>query len=184
MLTPIERKSLSDAVYEQLRDAIVAGEMEAGSALPSERVLVETLGVNRGAVREALKRLAQANLVQLRHGGATRVLDFRESAGLGLLPSLLLGPDGAVRPNAARSIVEMRGALAPDIARRAAQRGGVPTAAALREALKSMDAAGDDRAERQRLAQRGQAALAMRRNGEDRRDLLLHHYLGFVASFQ
>ncbi len=152
MLTPIERKSLSDAVYEQLRDAIVAGEMEAGSALPSERVLVETLGVNRGAVREALKRLAQANLVQLRHGGATRVLDFRESAGLGLLPSLLLGPDGAVRPNAARSIVEMRGALAPDIARRAAQRGGVPTAAALREALKSMDAAGDDRAERQRLA--------------------------------
>lgn len=154
MLTPIERKSLSDAVYEQLRDAIVGGEMEAGSALPSERVLVETLGVNRGAVREALKRLAQANLVQLRHGGATRVLDFRERAGLGLLPSLLLGPEGEVRPKAARSIVEMRGALAPDIARRAALRGGSATASSLRDVLAAMDAAGADRAERQRLALR------------------------------
>jgi len=152
MLTPVARKSLSDAVYEQLRDAIVAGELAPGSALPSERALCETLGVNRGALREALKRLAESSLVQLRHGGATRVLDFREHGGLGLLPSLLLTSEGAVRPRAARSIVEMRGALAPDIARRAAERAGPDTIATLRALLASMAAAGEHPGELQRLA--------------------------------
>ena len=68
MFKPIERKSLADSVYEQLRDAIVGGEFPAGSSLPSERQLREQLGVNRGALREALKRLEEARraLVALR----------------------------------------------------------------------------------------------------------------------
>ncbi|MBZ0253541.1 MAG: GntR family transcriptional regulator, partial [Candidatus Methylomirabilis sp.] len=57
MLQAIERKSLSDAVFEQLRARIVAGALAAGETLPSERALCETLQVNRGALREALKRL-------------------------------------------------------------------------------------------------------------------------------
>ncbi len=152
MLTPVERRSLSDAVYQQLRDAIVGGEMEVGDALPSERVLCETLNVNRGAVREALKRLAEARLVQIHHGGATRVLDFRQTGGLGLLPALLLGPGGDVRPRVARAIVEMRGALAPDIARLAALRGGDAIAGRLDAIVAAMEDAGDDVAARQRLA--------------------------------
>ena len=41
---------------------ILEGKLEAGSALPSERFLAEEFGVNRHAVREALKRLEQAGL--------------------------------------------------------------------------------------------------------------------------
>lgn len=76
MLKPVRRQSLSDAVFDQLRDRIVSGAMRAGDPLPAERALCEALGVNRGAVREALKRLAQARLVAVQHGGASRVLDF------------------------------------------------------------------------------------------------------------
>jgi len=122
MLKPIERKSLADSVYEQLRDAIVAGDLPAGSSLPSERALRAQLGVNRGALREALKRLEEARLVRIRHGGATEVLDYRQHAGTSLLEDLLVGPDGAVRTRVARSVIEMRAALAPDIARLAARR--------------------------------------------------------------
>lgn len=122
MLKPIARKSLSDAVFEQLRDQIITGAMKAGSALPSERVLCEMLGINRGALREALKRLEQARLVSVQHGGATKVRDFRQSAGLELLSVLLLKPDGGIDIAVARSIMEMRSALAPDIARLAALR--------------------------------------------------------------
>lgn len=122
---PVERKSLSDAVFEQLRDQIVSGQLDVGAPLPSERVLCEMLDVNRGAVREALKRLEQARLVSIQQGGATRVLDFRATAGTDLLAELLVGADGELNFDVARSMMEMRTALGSDIARRCAQRADV-----------------------------------------------------------
>jgi GntR family transcriptional regulator, transcriptional repressor for pyruvate dehydrogenase complex len=122
MLKPIKRQSLSDAVFEQLRDQIVGGAFSAGQLLPAERQLSETFGVNRGALREALKRLEQARLVSIQHGGATRVLDFKATAGLDLLVQLLLTPGGGINWLVARSVIELRSALAPDIARLAALR--------------------------------------------------------------
>jgi len=121
-LTPVRKQSLSDAVFEQLRDQIVSGAMAPGSPLPAERVLCEALGVNRGSVREALKRLQQSRLVSVRHGGTSHVLDFRASAGLDLLAELIITSAGSFDTRVVRSIVEMRSALAPDIARRAAER--------------------------------------------------------------
>ncbi len=144
MLKPVERKSLADSVYEQLRDAIVSGDLAAGSRLPAERTLREQLGVNRGALREALKRLEEARLIRIRHGGATEVLDYREHAGTSLLEDLLVSPDGVVRVRVARSIVEMRGALAPDIARLAALRSGEDCQARLESVLLRMEAAAGD----------------------------------------
>jgi GntR family transcriptional regulator, transcriptional repressor for pyruvate dehydrogenase complex len=123
MLKPVQKKSLSDAVFEQLRAEIISGRMEPGSTLPAERTLCEALGVNRGAVREALKRLEQARLVSVQHGGSTTVLDYRESAGTDLLSALLITPEGRVNTRVARSVMEMRSALAPDIARLCALRG-------------------------------------------------------------
>ena len=121
MLEPIEKKSLSDEVFEQLRDQIVCGDRQPGSTLPGERSLSEALEVNRGAVREALKRLEQAGLVARRHGGATRVLDYRETAGSGLLVELLFTSRG-IDVDVARGVMELRTALAADAAGRAARR--------------------------------------------------------------
>jgi GntR family transcriptional repressor for pyruvate dehydrogenase complex len=143
MLEPIERRSLTDSVFEQLRDAILTGGYRAGSPLPSERELAAALQVNRGAVREALGRLGQLGLVLVRHGGATRVLDYREQGGLELLPALLLRADGRPEPSAIRAVMEMRSALAPDVARLAAVRQRAPLGAA---ADGVREAAGDLRA--------------------------------------
>jgi DNA-binding FadR family transcriptional regulator len=144
MLQRVEKKSLSDNVFEQLREEIVSGRMVAGSSLPSERALCALLGVNRGALREALKRLEEARLVSIRHGGKTTVLDFRARAGMGLLETLLLTADGQVRMKVARAIVEMRTALAPDIARLAAQRAGSEQLRQLEQALEQMRKADGD----------------------------------------
>lgn len=152
MLQPVQRQSLSDAVFDQLRDQIVSGEVEAGARLPSERELSEVLGVNRQAVREALKRLAQARLVSIHQGGATRVLAWRDAAGLGLLSTLIFRGDGTLDLGVARSAIEMRSALAPDIARLAAIRGGPTTADALDVLVEQMRGAGPDLAEVQTLA--------------------------------
>ena len=120
-LEPISRTSLPAQVYDQIVERIVGGDLEAGAYLPSERRLAEILGVNRGAVREAIRRLEQAGLVETRHGGGSKVLDFRASAGPDLLPRLLFR-GGRVDTAVARGVLEMRNALAPEIAARCAER--------------------------------------------------------------
>jgi len=143
-LRPVRRQSLSDAVFEQLRDQIVRGERVPGSALPAERALCAALGVNRGAVREALRRLEQARLVAVRQGGISRVLDYRESAGLELLGALLVDAEGRFDPRVVRGILEMRSALGPDVARLAALRGGADCADALALRVDALRAAAGD----------------------------------------
>jgi GntR family transcriptional repressor for pyruvate dehydrogenase complex len=143
-LQPVDRRSVSDGVFDQLAGQILGGHLGPGAPLPAERHLTERLRVNRQAVREALKRLEQVGLVDIRHGGATRVADFRRGAGLDLLPRLLLLPDGSIDPHTVRSIMEMRAAIGPDIARRCAERARPADIAQLDGIVDSLTQAGGD----------------------------------------
>ena len=135
-LQPVARKPVSEAVHDQLSAEILGGRLGAGEALPSERELAETFGVNRHAVREALKRLQQAGLVEVAHGGATRVLDWRTRGGLDLLTRLPLDREDVIR-----SAFEMRVSLGADVARRCAERAPKRLAAEIRSAAEAVDAA-------------------------------------------
>lgn len=148
----MRRRSLIDEVVDQLVDGIVSGELPAGEPLPAERRLAEALGVSRPAVREALQRLAQSRLVEVRQGDGTMVRDYRRTAGPELLPHLLVR-DGAFAPDVARSILEVRGMLGPGAARLAAARGPVGLADEL-DALVAAIQDTEDAVERQRLALR------------------------------
>lgn len=106
----------SETVYEELLADVLGVRLAPGDAVPSERVLSERFGVNRHAVREAIKRLQQAGLVSVSQGGATRVTDWRRTAGLDLLTSLT-GREGLVG-----DIAEMRAAVGADVARLCAVR--------------------------------------------------------------
>jgi GntR family transcriptional regulator, transcriptional repressor for pyruvate dehydrogenase complex len=143
-LQPIERRSVADAVYEQLLEEVLTGELESGEPLPGERELTHTLQANRQAVREALQRLAQAGIVDIRHGDRTRVLDYRSTAGLDLLPRLLVRPDGTADTDVARSIMELRLCLGPDVARRCAERAGSATRREIDRLVDEMGAHRDD----------------------------------------
>lgn len=138
MFETVNRQSLSEAVFDQLRSRIISRELDAGESLPSERILCEMLGVNRGAVREGIKRLQQAGLVQVRHGGATVVLDYEEEAGLEMLPALLVDEEGSMKVEVARGIISLRESLAPSVARQAAKRPNPKTAAKLEALLGQM----------------------------------------------
>jgi DNA-binding FadR family transcriptional regulator len=111
---------ISDRVHATLRADILAGRLAPGDAVPSERRLAEDLGVNRHAVREALKRLEQAGLVHISQGGATRVRDWRDTGGLEILLDLQSGTEPPAE--LARSVLEMRASVGVDAARRCAAR--------------------------------------------------------------
>ncbi len=117
------------------------------SSLPSERRLAEVLGVSRPAVREALQRMAQTRLVEVRQGGSTLVRDFKRYAGLDLLPRLLVRR-GHVDVAVVRSILEARLVIGPGVAALAAERGGPALAATLTGTVDLL-AGTDDDVERQ-----------------------------------
>ena len=102
-LKPVARRLVPEDVFEQLLGEVVDGELAAGDSLPSERRLGEVLGVSRPAVREALQRLSQAELVEVRHGRSTTVRDFKKFGGLDLLPRLLVRTASSTRPWASAS---------------------------------------------------------------------------------
>ncbi|WP_018350434.1 FadR/GntR family transcriptional regulator [Longispora albida] len=147
-LNPVARRSVRDDVFEQLVRNIVSG--EAGDSLLSERQLAEALGVSRPVVREALQRLAHAGLIEVRQGGATTVRDFRRDAGLGVLAHLLVH-DGQLDPSVARSVIEARLAVGPQIAGLAAGRAEPEHIGAL-DAMAGELAAEPDPVAAQRLA--------------------------------
>jgi len=57
-----------EVVVDQIKAKIRAGELKPGSALPTERVLCESLGVSRSSVREALRTLEAIGIVEVLRG--------------------------------------------------------------------------------------------------------------------
>lgn len=149
-LQPVNRRSVHEDVFDQIVDEVLSGEMKPGDALPSERRLAEVLGVSRPAVREALKRLTSAGLVEIRQGDTTTVRDFRRHAGLDLLPRLLFH-SGQLDISVVRSILETRLHNGPKVAELAAARRGPELTTLLDAAIDAL-AAGTDPVERQRHA--------------------------------
>ncbi|OUS96604.1 FadR/GntR family transcriptional regulator [Rhodococcus sp. NCIMB 12038] len=142
MFEPIARKSASTEVFDQITARVLGGDLGPGEALPSERRLAEAFGVSRPAVREAIQKLAQAGLVEVRQGDATSVRDFRQHGGPELLSQLLIRggvPDWAV----VRSVLEARRMIGVQVARLAADRVTEKSAAALGEAVDHLAAETD-----------------------------------------
>src|SRR2546426_8507291 len=63
------------AIHDEVREAILRGELPAGSALSQLR-LAERFGVSRGPVREALRLLQREGLVDAELNRRVRVADF------------------------------------------------------------------------------------------------------------
>ena len=141
-LQPVTRRSVPDDVFDQVLAEVVDGGIGAGEALPSERRLAEVLGVSRPAVREALQRMAQTRLLDVRHGGATTVRDYRRFGGLDLLPRLLVR-SGELDTAVARSILEARLVVGPGVAALAAERGGPTLEALLTDTVDALGATDD-----------------------------------------
>ena len=146
---PIKRLRIAEQIAEHIRDAILGGSFSPGDSLPSERDLADQFGVNRSSVREALHRLEASGLVEMRHGGATRVRDFLVTAGLQLLP-YLLAPGGDLDPKLLADLLEIRTMLLGWTARMAAERATPRQVETLRTLLADLEAATEPEALRRR----------------------------------
>lgn len=121
MPLPLRVRSVVGLAYDELRAMIVDGRLAPGARV-GQAELAEALGISRGSVREALRRLAGDGLVAFEVNRGF----FVEGVGL----------DGVLER------LEARLALEPGIARLAAQRRTPEHLAALRAAIEAERAAG------------------------------------------
>ena len=68
LFAPISVARASSAIAEQIRQAIVTGQLAQGDRLPPERELAEQFGVSRVTVRDALRGLEAMGLIDVRVG--------------------------------------------------------------------------------------------------------------------
>lgn len=139
-LGPLPRASVPDQVFARLCELIVAGHYAPGERLPTQRALAAEFGVNMASVREAVKRLEQMALVEVRHGDAMRVLDWH-SSGIEVLPLL-----GTVDGTVIRPLFEARRMILTEVARLAAERRSEQQADQIQEAVRAISLAADDEA--------------------------------------
>jgi len=140
--SPITRALVSDQVFRALCDLIVSGSYEPGEKLPTQRALAADLGVNMASVREAVKRLEQLGLVEVRHGDAMRVRDWKAEGGLDVIVHLLFAAGRLDRATLA-AVLEARRLMLAEAARLAAERRTGEQAARL-DAIAQRIAGADD----------------------------------------
>lgn len=76
---PIRRNSLADEVAQRLQEQISLGTYKTGEKLPTEPALMETFGVGRSTIREAVRILANSGVLRVQQGLGTFV---EEQAGI------------------------------------------------------------------------------------------------------
>jgi DNA-binding FadR family transcriptional regulator len=139
---PALRAPVPDQVFLRLCEDIVAGRYGPGEKLPTQRRLAADLGASMASVREAVKRLEQLRLVEVRQGDAMRVLDWRAHGGLDVMAHLLFRRDG-FEPSVLAALMEARRSMLAEIARLAAERRGGEQARRLSELAERIAAAPD-----------------------------------------
>ncbi len=110
-LQQIKRIVVHDAIIENVITYIREKELQPGERIPSERSLSASLAVSRSSIREALKSLESAGILEIRHGGGAY---FKSQATLEAYGSCQY--DGDQRKNllrlnhllAARRLIEER----------------------------------------------------------------------------
>jgi len=115
---PITRSRLHEEIVKIIQKQIMEGEMAPGDKLPTERELAETFDVNRATVREALRKLENLDLVEIRHGDGLYVKNYLESGNFDLIKAAI-NING--RHEVFDNILEARRYVVPQMAYLAAQ---------------------------------------------------------------
>ena len=141
--------NITESIAAQLRDDILVGTYKAGERLPAERDLASRLGVNRGSVREALKKLEQRGLVAIRRGGGATVRHLHE-ASIEVVRHLLIA-NGVVNRLLLDQVLDAHEMLVAGAAHLAVERGTPEDHRRAREMLRRLTLPGLSGAERAAL---------------------------------
>ncbi|MFB9274892.1 FadR/GntR family transcriptional regulator [Cohnella cellulosilytica] len=132
----VPRKPLVDAVVQQLQKKISSGDIAPGDKIPTEPELMEQFHVGRSTIREAVRVLVHAGLLEKKQGFGTylkHVAAIQEPL------------DSRLRRAEIMEVYEVRQMMELEIARLAAQRRDENDLAAIKEHLDTRNQALEDK---------------------------------------
>jgi GntR family transcriptional repressor for pyruvate dehydrogenase complex len=129
-------QNITESIAARLRNEILEGTYKAGERLPAERDLASRLGVNRGSVREALKKLEQMGLVVIRRGDGATVRHLHE-ASIEIVRHLLI-VNGVVNRRLLEQVLDVHEMLVAGAAHLAVERGSPDEHRRARELLRRL----------------------------------------------
>jgi GntR family transcriptional repressor for pyruvate dehydrogenase complex len=111
---PVRTRKPFEAAVEQIAHAILAGDVEVGDRLPSERTLAAHMDISRPTLREATKVLTQAGVLEPRRNGIFVKSD--------VVPRDVIRQRTEMRISQIANVMELRRLIEPRVAQLAAVR--------------------------------------------------------------
>lgn len=125
--------TLTDRVFEALKQLINGEDFQPGSRLPSELKMAGRFGVSRTVIREAVSRLKSEGLIESRQGSGVFVRDRNMHAPFRIDPNIMDSIQSVLQ------VVELRLSLEGEIAALAAKRRTREQMVAIKQALKQIE---------------------------------------------
>lgn len=132
-VSPVKRISVSEQIFEQLKEKITSGELQPGDRLPSENELCKLYGVSRTTIRQALANLSSLELIETRFGEGSFV---KQTSISDAMASLLNTP--RLSRDSILEIIEFRQLIEPSVAKLACKKASAADIKLLRTIYQNM----------------------------------------------
>lgn len=143
----IEKSTTGGAVREQILEAIAQGMLKPGQRVPTERELAELFQISRPALREGIKSLVFAGILEQQGSGGTYVAKSINDSILQASIQMVSVRDA----QKAIEIIEARRAIECELCRLAAERRTEENIAAMEDCLANLAGCTEDNPERAAL---------------------------------
>ena len=135
MFSPVRTRHTFEEAAEQIADKVRAGELRSGDKLPPERDLAVTMEISRPTLREAVKVLVEAAVLEVRRGPGGGMFVASD-----VVPTELIRRRSELRRAEVAHVLEARRIVEPGVARLAAARASEEDFAALERSIEAMRA--------------------------------------------
>lgn len=133
MFTPVRTRRTFEEAAEQIADRVRTGQLRVGDRLPGERTLAAQMEISRPTLREAIKVLTTAGVLEVRRGA-----DAGMVVATDVVPVELVRRRSHMRLSEVAAVLEARRVVEPGVARLAAQRAQAPDLDTLERSIEAM----------------------------------------------
>src|SRR5215216_6273641 len=133
MFTPVRTRRTFEEAAEQIADGVRNGQLRVGDRLPGERSLAAQMQISRPTLREAVKVLVDAGVLEVRRGPGGGMYVATD-----VVPTELVRHSASLRLAEIAAVLEARRLLEPRVAQLAAERATDADFDALERSIEAM----------------------------------------------
>jgi DNA-binding FadR family transcriptional regulator len=133
VFTPVQTRRTFEEAADQIAEKVRTGELRAGDRLPGERSLAMQMQISRPTLREAVKVLVDAGVLEVRRGPGGGMYVATD-----VVPTELVRHSASLRLAEIATVLEARRLLEPQVAQLAAERATEQDFEALERSIEAM----------------------------------------------